>query len=66
VDVSKAEIQAGTHVEPGKYLKITGIKTGNRQFEAHEIQSWEKKYHKRPVIRQKTFPVNQPPEKQLP
>ncbi|TLU88549.1 MAG: hypothetical protein FDX30_00525 [Chlorobium sp.] len=66
VDIRKAEIQAGTIVEPGKYVKITGLKTGNRQFEAHEIQSWEKKYHKRPVSRQKTFPVDQQPEKPAP
>jgi hypothetical protein len=47
VNVSKAEVQPGTPLVPGKLLKITGIKTGSGTFEAREVQGWEKKYHKK-------------------
>ncbi|MEI6652685.1 MAG: hypothetical protein WCL42_08945 [Chlorobiaceae bacterium] len=48
VDISKAEVRPKTPIAPGRYLKITGIKTGRRTFQALSIQSWEKKYHKHP------------------
>ncbi len=47
VDISKAELHSKTLVAPGKYLKITGVKTGKRAFQALAIQGWEKRYHKR-------------------
>ncbi len=47
VDISKAEVRPKTQITPGRYLKITGIITGKRTFEAIAIQGWEKKYHKR-------------------
>ncbi len=51
VDIRKAEVRPGTQMAKGKYLKITGIKTGNRAFQALSIQGWEKKYRKRlPVL----------------
>ena len=57
VDISKAEVRPKTQIAPGRYLKITGIKTGRRTFQALSIQSWEKKYHKRtPVQPTKILP----------
>jgi len=47
VDISKAEVRPKTQMASGRYLKITGIKTGRRTFQALSIQSWEKKYNKR-------------------
>ncbi|MEI6757063.1 MAG: hypothetical protein WCK85_04345 [Chlorobium sp.] len=47
VDISAAEVKPGTNIVPGKYLKMTGIKTGNRSFKAFLIQGWEKRYRKR-------------------
>ncbi len=46
VDLSKSELLPKTQVAPGRYLKITGVKTGKRTFQALAIQVWEKKYHK--------------------
>ena len=46
VDIKKAEVRSGTQMAPGNYLKITGIKTGKRSFQALSIQGWEKKYHR--------------------
>ena len=48
VDIRKAEIRPGTLIAKGKYLKITGLKTGNGTFQALSIQAWEKKFRKRP------------------
>ncbi|NTV24834.1 MAG: hypothetical protein HGB01_01335 [Chlorobiaceae bacterium] len=47
VDIHDTEINAGTSLEPGKYLKITGVKTGKLAFTASSIQPWEKRYQKR-------------------
>jgi hypothetical protein len=55
VDISKAEVHSKTHILSGKYLKITGVKTGKRTFQAFSIQAWEKKYHKRTLAPQKTI-----------
>jgi hypothetical protein len=63
IDVSKAEIQAGTVIAPGRYLKITGDETGGSTFKARDIQGWEKKYHKRPRVQPKINPVQPTPEK---
>jgi hypothetical protein len=46
VDAANAEVNPGTRILPGKYLKITGVKTGNRAFRAASMQAWEKKYKK--------------------
>lgn len=46
VDIDSTEVNPGTRILPGKYLKITGVKTGQRAFRASSIQAWEKKYHK--------------------
>ena len=53
VDISKAELHPKTQIAPGKYLKITGVKTGKRAFRALAIQGWEKRYHKRILPAQK-------------
>jgi hypothetical protein len=47
IDITNAVIKQGTQIAPGKYLKITGLKTGNRAFQALAIQGWEKKYRHR-------------------
>jgi hypothetical protein len=47
VDVSKAEVQPGTPLIPGRFLKITGLKTGPDTFQAREVQGWERKYRKK-------------------
>ncbi len=46
VDISRSEIYSGTPIAPGKTLKITGVKTARRSFQAISIQGWEKKYHR--------------------
>jgi hypothetical protein len=60
VDISKADVKVGTHIAPGKYLKITGIKKGDRFFEAIAVQGWEKKYRKRSAITSHPKPVKVP------
>jgi hypothetical protein len=52
IDLRKAEMRQGTRIALGNYLKITGVRTGQRTFEAKTILAWEKKYHKhvRPLI----------------
>ena len=57
VDISTAEVRAGTIIAPGKSLKITGIKTGNRTFQAVLVQGWEKRYRKR------VLPVQKPAQR---
>ncbi|MEI7824403.1 MAG: hypothetical protein WCI01_03820 [Chlorobiaceae bacterium] len=57
VDISKAEVHSKTQLASGKYLKITGIKTGKRTFQALSIQGWEKRYHKRTLPSQKIAPA---------
>jgi hypothetical protein len=47
IDVSDTDVSPGTLLLPGKYLKITGAKTGNLTFRASSIQAWEMKYGKR-------------------
>ncbi len=56
VDISKAEVRPKTQMTPGRYLKITGIKTGQRTFQAISIQSWEKKFHKRTPVQPRSLP----------
>jgi hypothetical protein len=46
VDISKTEVHPKTQMAPGNYLKITGVKTGKRTFQAFSIQGWAKKYHR--------------------
>ena len=46
VDLVNSEVIPGTMLLPGKYIKITGLKTGQGEFMASSIQAWEKKYKK--------------------
>jgi hypothetical protein len=62
VDISKVEMHAKMPIFPGKYLKITGVKTGKRVFQAYSIQGWEKKYHKHIQPLQKITPANRVPD----
>ncbi len=57
VDISKAEIYPKTKIARGKYIKIIGVKTGKRTFQAFSVQGWEKRYHKRALPAQK---ISQP------
>ncbi len=57
VDISKAEVRPKTPIAPGKYLKLTGVKTGKRTFQALSIQGWEKRYRKRAQPSQKITPT---------
>ncbi len=50
VDTGSTLLRSGTKLLPGKYLKITGVKTGDRAFHAATIQPWEKKFD-RPVAK---------------
>ncbi len=61
VDINKAEVRPKTQIAPGKYLKITGIKTGRRTFQALSIQSWEKKYNKRKLAPTRILPQKESP-----
>ncbi|NTV93160.1 MAG: hypothetical protein HGA72_07845 [Chlorobiaceae bacterium] len=45
VDIGNSTVKPGTLMLPGKYIKITGHKTGNQMFQAVSIQAWEKKYN---------------------
>ncbi len=44
VDIGTTTVKPGTLMLPGKYIKITGTKTGSQSFQATSIQGWEKKY----------------------
>jgi hypothetical protein len=66
VDISKAEMYPKTRIVLGKYLKITGIKTGKRTFQALSIQGWEKRYHKRALQSQKITPSKEKKEIMIP
>ena len=46
IDVTETELKPGTVILPGKYLKITGVKTDQLAFHATSIQPWEKKFSK--------------------
>ncbi|NTW52051.1 MAG: hypothetical protein HGB22_05640 [Chlorobiaceae bacterium] len=46
VDISKAQVRPGTQLAMGRYLKITGLKTGDMTFQATSIQPWVRKPHK--------------------
>lgn len=46
VNISGAERHAGTRIVAGKYLKITGFKTGEATFSALTIRPWMKKSRK--------------------
>lgn len=54
VDISEAIVHPETPLAPGNSLKITGVKTGKREFQALAIQGWEKRCHKRTLPLQKT------------
>jgi len=56
VDIRAAIVHPETQVVPGNSLKITGMKTGKREFKAVAIQGWEKRYHKRTLLLQKITP----------
>lgn len=43
VDISRAEVRTGTKLVVGKYLKITGMKTGTGEFRAHSVRPWRNK-----------------------
>lgn len=43
VDISRAEVRTGTKLVVGKYLKITGLKTGKGEFRAHSVRPWRNK-----------------------
>lgn len=47
VDLSGTEVSPGTRLLPGKYVKITGVKTDQSEFRAASLQPWEKKYSKK-------------------
>jgi len=57
VEIAKAEVHPKTRIFPGRFLKITGIKTGKRTFEAISIQNWDRKFHKRKIAPSKIVPV---------
>jgi len=50
VAISHADIHPKTRIVVGQYLKIRGMSTGEKTFQATEIQHWEKKYKKRNVV----------------
>lgn len=61
VDVRDGEINPGTSLMPGRYLKITGVKTGPLSFRASSIQAWEKKYQKHAHRSKQMNPERVPP-----
>jgi len=56
IDISKAEVRPKTKIVQGKFLKVIGVKTGKRTFQAISIQGWEKKYHKHTLLQPKITP----------
>lgn len=46
VDISKVEMRPGMQIFPGRYLKITGHKTGDLAFQATSVRPWVRKPHK--------------------
>jgi len=46
VDIASADMNSGIRIVPGRYLKITGIKTGPKTFKAKSIRPWVRKAHK--------------------
>jgi hypothetical protein len=46
VDIGTAEIHPGMRIYPGRYLKITGVKTGPMTFQAKSIRPWVRRAHK--------------------
>jgi len=61
VDITKADVRPGIPIAEGKYLKITGQKTGNRVFQAFGIQAWNKKYRRRSVVMPQKMPIRNAP-----
>ncbi|AAM71746.1 MAG TPA: hypothetical protein DEB17_05770 [Chlorobaculum sp.] len=57
VDLSRARARPGTKIVTGKYLKITGLKTGQSTFKALTIRPWVKKSHHRHPKAPKPTPV---------
>jgi hypothetical protein len=46
VDTGNAEMRPGMRIAPGRYLKITGVKTGPTSFRARSIGPWVRRPHK--------------------
>lgn len=61
VDISSARAHPGTTIAVGKYLKITGIKTGQSTFNALTIRPWVKKSHHRHPKALEPTPVKKSP-----
>jgi hypothetical protein len=66
VDISRAEAHPGTGIVIGKYLKITGLKTGPGAFKAATIRPWVKKNHRRHPKAPEHAPVKKNPEPDKP
>jgi heme/copper-type cytochrome/quinol oxidase subunit 2 len=61
VDISSARAHPGTTIAVGKYLKITGLKTGPATFKAVTIRPWVKKIHHRHSKAPAQAPAKQSP-----
>jgi heme/copper-type cytochrome/quinol oxidase subunit 2 len=57
VDISRAHLHSGTRIHAGKYLKITGLKTGPSSFRAATIRPWVRKFRKKELNGKKHQPV---------
>jgi len=62
IDFTTAKLDPKMQIVRGRYLKITGIKTGKQTFQAISIQSWEKKYDRRKVAPSKNVPHERKPD----
>jgi hypothetical protein len=62
VDISRAESQPGAQIVTGKYLKITGVKTGPNSFRAATIRPWVKKNHRHTLKIDRRVHVNGKPD----
>ncbi|NTU58986.1 MAG: hypothetical protein HGB00_08755 [Chlorobiaceae bacterium] len=58
VDVGKAELRPGAQIAPGRYLKVTGVKTGPLTFQAISIRPWVRKVNKQPLPVNTVVPNN--------
>ena len=62
VDISRAELHPGAQIITGKYLKITGLKTGPNSFKAATIRPWVKKNHRHILKIDRRVHVNGKPD----
>lgn len=62
VDLSRAKVHCGIKIVTGKYLKITGLKTGPGTFKAATIRPWVKKSRKQVRKAQKRPALNKSSE----